>query len=66
MRMSHDMGVLVVAAILLCGLWPGAGWGQGMSPDQAIRLYQHMLRRNPPRCAGRVVGKGWALDVYAI
>ena len=47
MRMSHDMGVLVVAAILLCGLWPGAGWGQGMSPDQAIRLYQHMRRRNP-------------------
>src|SRR5439155_16308876 len=47
MRMSHDMGVLVVAALLLCGLWPAAGWGQDMSPDQAIRLSQHLLRRNP-------------------
>ena len=47
MRMSHDMGVLVVAALLLCGLWPGTGWGQDMSPDQAIRLSQHMLQRHP-------------------
>jgi tetratricopeptide (TPR) repeat protein len=46
MRMSQDMGVLVVVA-LLCGLWPAAGWGQDMSPDQAIRLSQHLLRRNP-------------------
>jgi tetratricopeptide (TPR) repeat protein len=47
MRISHDMGVLVVAALLLCGLGPGVGWGQSLSPDQAIRLSQHLLRRNP-------------------
>ena len=47
MRMSYDMSVLVVAALLLCGLGPGAGWGQSMSPDQAIRLSQHLLRRHP-------------------
>jgi tetratricopeptide (TPR) repeat protein len=46
MQMSHALGVLVVAALLLCGLWPRSGWGQGMSPDQVIRLSQHMLRRN--------------------
>jgi tetratricopeptide (TPR) repeat protein len=41
------MGVLVVAALLLGGLGPGAGWGQAISSDQAIRLSQQMLRRNP-------------------
>src|SRR5215831_8825726 len=47
MRISHDMGVLVVAALLLCGLGPGVGWGQSLSPDQAIQRSQHLLQRNP-------------------
>ena len=47
MRTPRYMGVLIVSALCLLGLWPGSLLAQGTTVDRTILRYQQMLQRNP-------------------
>ncbi len=47
MRAPRYVGVMIVSALFLLGLWPGALSAQGTTPDRTILLYQRTLQRKP-------------------
>lgn len=47
MRAPRTMGMMIMAAISLLGLWPEPILAQRTAPDRTILLYQRMIQRNP-------------------
>ena len=47
MRAPQYIGMMIMAAIFLLGLWPEPILAQPTAPDRTILLYQRMIQRNP-------------------
>jgi tetratricopeptide (TPR) repeat protein len=47
MQSLRSIGLMLVSIVVVSGVQPGLLWGQRLSPDHTVQLYQQLLQRNP-------------------